>query len=123
MIDPSDRKLSIRRQTKLVGLNRNRLAARPTKTNEEDLILMAIIDNLYMKYPFYEQPNFRENLMDHGYFFGHKCIRRLMRIVDIEALVPKPSTSVPAKSHRIFPYLLRNREVSAVDEMWCADIT
>ncbi|QTN33528.1 transposase [Akkermansiaceae bacterium] len=94
MIDPSDRKLSIRRQAKLLGINRNRLAARPTKTSEEDLRIMAIMDNLHMECPFYGQRNFRENLKDHGYFLGRKRIRRLMRIMGLEALVPKPSTSV-----------------------------
>jgi len=123
MIDPSDKKLSIRKQAKLLGINRNRLAARPTKTSEEDLKIMAIMDDLHMECPFYGQRNFRENLKDHGYSIGRKRVRRLMRIMGIEALVPKPSTSVPAKGHKIFPYLLRNRDVSAVDEVWCADIT
>jgi putative transposase len=123
MIDPSDKKLSIRKQAKLLGINRNRLAARPTKTSEEDLKIMAIMDDLHMECPFYGQRNFRENLKDHGYSIGRKRVRRLMRIMGLEALVPKPSTSVPAKGHKIFPYLLRNRDVSTVDEVWCADIT
>jgi putative transposase len=41
----------------------------------------------------------------------------------IEALVPKPSTSVPSKGHEIFPYPLRNRVIDTVDDVWCADIT
>ena len=123
MIDPSDKKLSMRRQAKLLGINRNRLAARPTGTNEEDLKIMAIMDDLHMECPFYGQRNFRENLKDHGYFLGRKRIRRLMRVMGIESLVPKPSTSVPAKGHKIFPYLLRKREVTTIDEVWCADIT
>lgn len=123
MIDPSDKKLSMRRQAKLLGINRNRLAARQTKTNEEDLKIMAIMDDMHMECPFYGQRNFRENLKDHGYFLGRKRIRRLMRVMGIQSLVPKPSTSVPAKGHKIFPYLLRKREVTTVDEVGCADIT
>jgi putative transposase len=123
MIDPSDKKLSIRKQAKLLGINRNRLAARPTKTSEEDLKIMAIMDALHMECPFYGQRNFRENLKDHGYSIGRKRVRRLMHVMGIESLVPKPSTSIPAKGHKIFPYLLRNRDISAVDEVWCADIT
>ena len=123
MIDPSDRKLSIRKQAELLGINRNRLSKRQTKTSREDLKIMAIMDEIHLECPFYGQRNFRENLKDHGHKLGRKRIRRLMRIMGIEALVPKPSTSVPAKGHKIYPYLLRNREVNAVDEVWCADIT
>ena len=123
MIDPSDKKLSIRKQAKLLGINRNRLTTRQTKTTEEDRKIMTIMDELYMECPFYGQRNLRENLRDHGYHIGRKRIRRLMRIMGIEALVPKPSTSVPAKGHEIFPYLLRKREINTVDDVWCADIT
>lgn len=123
MIDPSDKKLSIRKQAKLLGVNRNRLSPRPTKTDLEDLAIMAIMDEIHMECPFYGQRNFRENLRDHGFHIGRKRVRRLMAIMGIEALVPKPSTSVPAKGHKIYPYLLRNREITEVDEVWCADIT
>ena len=102
MIDPSDMKLSIRKQSKSLGVHRNRLTQRLTKTTEEDLRVMAIMDELYLEYTFYGQRNFRENLSDYGYHTGRKRIRRLMRIMGIEALVPKPSTSVPAKGHKIF---------------------
>jgi putative transposase len=123
MIDPSDKKLSVRKQAKLLGINRNRLTTRQTKTTEEDSKIMTIMDVLYTECPVYGQRNLRENLRDYGYHIGPKRIRRLMRIMGIEALVPKPSTSVPVKGHEIFPYLLRKREINAVDDVWCADIT
>ena len=123
MIDPSDKTLSIRKQAELLDVNRNRLSPRLTKTTEEDLKIMSIMDALYLECPFYGQRNFRENLRDHGYNIGRKRIRRLMRVMGIEALVPKPATSVPAKGHKIFPYLLRDRKIDTVDEVWCADIT
>jgi len=123
MIDPGDQKLSIRKQAKLLGSNRNRLTTRQSKTTEEDRKIMTIMDELYLECPFYGQRNFRENLKDHGYDIGRKRIRRLMRIMSIEALVPKPSTSIPARGHEVFPYLLRKREINTVDDVWCADIT
>ncbi len=123
MIDPSDKKLSVRKQAKLLGIKRNRLTTRQTKTTLEDSEIMKIMDRLYIESPFYGQRNLRENLRDHGYHIGRKRIRRLMRILGIEALVPKPSTSVPAKGHEVFPYLLRKREINTVDEVWCADVT
>jgi putative transposase len=123
MIDPSDKKLSIRKQAKLLDVNRNRLSPRSSKTSDEDLKIMSVMDALYLECPFYGQRSFRENLRDHGYNIGRKRIRRLMRVMGIEALVPKPSTSAPAKGHKIYPYLLRDRKVDTVDEVWCADIT
>jgi putative transposase len=123
MIDPSDKKLSIRKQAKLLGINRNRLATRQTRTTEEDRKIITITDELYMECPFYGQRNIRENLREHGYSIGLKRVRRLMRIMGIEALVPKPSTSVLAKGHEIFAYLLRKRVIDTVNDVWCADIT
>ncbi|MFN9567980.1 MAG: IS3 family transposase, partial [Akkermansiaceae bacterium] len=123
MIELSNKKLSIRKQAKLLGINRNRITDLPTKTTSEDHKIMAIMDNIHMECPFYGQRNFRENLKDHGYSLGRKRIRRLMQIMGIESLVPKPSTSLPAKGHKIYPYLLRKRNISTVDEVWCADIT
>jgi putative transposase len=62
-------------------------------------------------------------LLDHGYKVGRKRVSRLMQIMGIEALVPKPNTSKPNKANHIYPYLLRNRKITEVDEVWCADIT
>lgn len=59
MIDPSDKKLSIRKQAKLLGINRNRLTPRQTRTTEEDRKIMTIMDVLYMECPFYGQRNLR----------------------------------------------------------------
>jgi putative transposase len=122
MIDPSDKKISIRKQSKLLGANRNRLTTRQPRTTDEDHKIMTIMDELYMECPFYGQRNLRENFRDHGHSIGRKRVRRLMRVMGIEALVPKPSTSVPSKGHEIFPYLLRKRAIETVDDVWCADI-
>jgi putative transposase len=83
---------------------------------------MTIMDKIYMECPFNGQQNLRENLWDHGHSIRRKRVWHLMRIMGIEALVPKPSTSVPAKGHEIFPDLLRNRVIDTVDDVWCADI-
>ena len=53
MIDPSDKKLSVRKQAKLLGINRNRLTTRQTKTTQEDSEIMKIMDRLYIESPFY----------------------------------------------------------------------
>ena len=123
MIENQHPKLSIRKQAKMLGVNRNRLKPGRPKTTEEDLEIIKILDALHMELPFYGQRKLRLELLDFGYKIGRKRVRRLMIIMGIEALVPQPCTSKPNKENHIYPYLLRNRKITEVDEVWCADIT
>lgn len=123
MIDKTKPPVSIRRQCEMLGVNRNRLKPRPSKTTKEDLKIMEALDVIYMECPFYGQRKLRLELLDLGYKIGRKRVRRLMEIMGIEALVPKPCTSKPNKENHIYPYLLRSRTIKDVDEVWCADIT
>ena len=123
MIDKDHPKLSIRRQSKLLDVNRNRLDPPQSKITEEDYAIMKIMDELYMAHPHYGTRNYVANLRDYGYNIGRGRARRLMRIMGIESLAPKPNTSKPSKENKIFPYLLRNRKITKADEVWCTDIT
>ena len=123
MIETQHPKLSVRRQCELVGINRNRLAPRETKATREDHAIMKILDQLYTQWPFLGARKLRIELIAHGWNIGRKRVRRLMKIMGIEALVPKPSLSIPNKSHKVYPYLLRHLEIKEADEVWCADIT
>jgi putative transposase len=123
MIENQHPKLSIRKQAKMLGVNRNRLKPRRPKTTKEDLKIIKIMDDLHMRLPFYGQRKLRLELRDLGYKVGRKRVRRLMVIMGIEALVPQPGTSKPNKANHIYPYLLRHRKITEVDEVWCADIT
>lgn len=123
MIENQHPKLSIRRQAKMLGVNRNRLKPGRPKTTKEDLEIIKVMDALHMELPFYGQRKLRLELLDRGYKIGRKRVRRLMMIMGIEALVPQPCTSKPNKENHIYPYLLRNRKITEVDEVWCADIT
>jgi len=123
MIDTQHPNLSIRKQSEMLGVNRNRLKPRRSKHTEEDHSIMKKLDEIYMECPFYGQRKLRLELRDHGFKVGRNRVRRLMRIMGIEALVPKPNTSKPCKISHIYPYLLRNRVIKEVDEVWCADIT
>ena len=123
MIEPAHPRLSVRRQCELAGVNRNRLAPRATKTTTEDCEIMKALDHLYTRWPFLGARKLKLELIAHGWEIGRKRVRRLMRIMGIEALVPKLSLSIPDKSHRIYPYLLRNLDITKADEVWCADIT
>lgn len=123
MIENPHPKLSIRKQAKMLGVNRNRLKPSQPKTTKEDLEIMKALDIIYTECPFYGQRKLRLELRDLGYRIGRNRIRRLMKIMGIEALVPKPYTNKPNKENHIYPYLLRNRAIKEVDEVWCADIT
>jgi len=124
MIERRHPKLSIRRQAGLLGVNRNRLAPKPARVGPEDEAVMRELDAIHMKRPFYGQRRLRGALRDKaGLRVGRRRIRRLMRVMGIAAVGPKPRTSRPAPQHKVYPYLLRNRSVEAPDEVWCADIT
>jgi len=124
MIETQHPKLSIRKQCELLKVNRNRLTPKPNKTLIEDHQIMRILDELHTKHPFLGQRKLQYYLKTSNcWLIGRKRIRRLMKIMGIEALVPKPNTSKPTPGHKIYPYLLRNKKVTEADEVWCADIT
>ena len=75
------------------------------------------------KYCHMGQRNLILELRAVGCFIGRKRVRKLMRLMGIRAMVPQPYTSKKAKGYKIFPYLLRDKKVTEVDEVWCTDIT
>jgi putative transposase len=91
--------------------------------SEENQQLMRRIDRLYLKRPFFGSPRMTLWLQEQGYAVNEKRVARLMRVMGIQAIVPGPHTSHPHPGHRIYPYLLRNLEVSAPNLVWCSDIT
>ncbi|MEM7603002.1 MAG: IS3 family transposase, partial [Verrucomicrobiota bacterium] len=123
MIEKHHSQLSVRKQCKLLDVNRNRLDPRPPRKANGDEAIKKEIDRIYTEFPFYGSRKILHELHDIGIRIGRKRCRRLMRAMGIEALVPKPSTSTPDKQHKKYPYLLRECEVSAPDEVWAADIT
>ena len=86
-------------------------------------MIMCHLDELHTRWPFLGQRKLIRELRDQGIKIGRKRLRRLMRMMGIEAIAPKLKLSAPAKGHKIYPYLLRNGKVSEVDEVWCTDIT
>ena len=129
-------RISIRRQCKLLGLSRSSYYYRPrfrprTLKNrllpvletKKNLRLMKRIDELYMAYPFYGTRNMTVILNREGYRVNRKRIQRLMRLMGIQAIYPKPRLSIGGKDHKIYPYLLKNLTINRADQVWCADIS
>ena len=120
MIEPGG-PLSLSRQSVLLGVSRSSLYYRPKGERAENLALMRRIDELHMDFPFYGSRQMMRHLRREGVTAGRHRIRRLMRLMGMEAVYRR--TSVANSEHRIFPYLLRGLEVSRADHVWCADIT
>jgi putative transposase len=93
------------------------------KSSDEDLKLMKLIDQQYLKTPFYGSRRMREFLKDSGYLVNRKHVQRLMRLMGIEVMYPKPNTSKPNKEHKIYPYLLKGLKVERPNQVWAVDIT
>ena len=123
MIDRDHQQLSLVRQCILLDVSRASVYYRPVPTRAEDLELMALMDRQYLKTPFYGSRKMKAWLLQQGYLVSRKRVRRLMRLMGLEAIYRRPNTSKPASGHRIFPYLLKGVEVNRVDQVWAADIT
>src|SRR5215470_12315656 len=129
--------LSVRRQCRLLGLARSGVYRTPAPASDDDLALMRQIDELFTAWPFLgsrrmarllaHEPmhlSIRECEVRAGRPCSHrKRVQRLMRLMGIAALGPKPRTSKPAPGHRIFPYLLRGMIIDRPNQVWAADIT
>jgi len=95
----------------------------PLPESEYNLALMRLIDAQYLRRPFYGSRRMRDWLRDQGHTICRDRVRRLMRLMGIEAIYPKPRLSVKDKAHRIYPYLLRELVIDHTDQVWAADIT
>jgi putative transposase len=123
MVEPFYPGLSVRDQCELLGLNRSTYYYEPAAETEENLRLMRQIDELHLKHPTFGSPRVTAWLRRQGWVSNRKRVIRLMRIMDIEAIYPRCSTSRLAPGHRIYPYLLRGLEITGPDQVWCADVT
>ena len=124
LVELSHPTVSVSRQCALLGVPRSSVYYTPnTSEPEANLALMQLIDVCYTKHPYYGAPRITDWLKERGHTANHKRVARLMKVMGIQAIVPGPHTSMPHPDHTIYPYLLRGVQVSAPDEVWCADIT
>ena len=112
MIDRDHQQLSLVRQCILLDVSRASVYYRSVPTRAEDLELMALMDRQYLKTPFYGSRKMKAWLLQQGYLVSRKRVRRLMRLMGLEAIYRRPNTSKPAPGHRIFPYLLKGVEAA-----------
>ena len=122
LISP-DARVSLRHQCELLDVCRGRYYYQCCPESEENLALMRRLDELHLKHPVYGSRKLGVLLRREGLEINRKRVVRLLRLMGIEAIYAKPRTSLPEPGHQIYPYLLRDLEVTGPDQVWCSDIT
>jgi len=124
-IEPDNKQIAIYRQCELLGLNRSSLYYKPCRDTQYNEQLMRLIDEQYIKMPFYGIDKMTESLHRIGHHVNHKRVRLLMRQMGLEAVYPhrKRALSLPNSQHKIYPYLLKDVQITRCDQVWSADIT
>jgi putative transposase len=124
LVEADHPELSVRRQCELLGLCRSSLYYQPAQESAENLRLMRLIDEQYTAHPFFGSRKMTQWLRQaQGEEVNRKRVQRLMRLMGLEAIYPKPRLRVAGRGQRIFPYLLRDLVIERPDQVWAADIT
>ena len=123
LVEREDRALSVVAQCRLLKVARSTLYYQPAPMDPDDLALMRRMDELYMASPFYGSRRMVAVLRRDGWTVNRKRVRRLMRLMGLEAIYPKPNTSKAHPAHQVYPYLLRDLVIERPNQVWCADIT
>ena len=123
MLDRADKALSVRRRCALLGVARSGVYRARKPANDNDAALIRRIDELFTAWPFLGSRRMTAMVRAQGVNVNRKRVQRLMRLMGIAALGPKPRTTKPAPGHEIYPYLLRDVTIERANHVWAADIT
>ena len=115
--------MSVANQCRLLNVSRSSFYYKRKPISAEDLKLMRLIDEQYLNHPCQGSRSMRNHLRRLGYKINRKKVQRLMRLMGIEAVYPKPKTSRPHPQHKVYPYLLRGLTIDHPNQVWAADIT
>jgi putative transposase len=123
MLEPHESSLSVTRQCRLLNIRRSSFYYRPKPVKAEDLELMRLMDEQYLRTPTWGSRSMRNHLRRLGYKINRKRVQRLMHLIGLKAIYPKPRMSWPHPDHKIYPYLLRDLSIDGANQVWAADIT
>ena len=115
--------LSLSRQCELLGMNRSSFYYRSQRDNGYNNYLMRLIDEQFTRRPTFGVEKMRDWLRNQGHRVNTKRVRRLMRLMGLEAVYPKPRISKSCPEHKIYPYLLRGLIIDRPDQVWASDIS
>lgn len=124
LVEPAHPELSVRRQCELLGLNRASYYYQPAQASELNLKLMNMIDEQYTATPFYgwrRMTTYLRRVKKQA--VNGKRVRRLMRLMGLQAIFPGPKAKKSGDEHKIYPYLLRNVPIVRQNQVWSTDIT
>ena len=117
-MEPEHPLLSVRRQCQLLNLDRSTFYYQPRSETRVNLELMRAIDEVYLKRPYFGSRRIALEVN-----VNRKRVQRLMRVMGLEAIYPKPRTTRLGAGHKIYPYLLRNTLITHADQVWSTDIS
>lgn len=123
LIDPHHPSLSISRQCQLLGLPRSSYYYQACGESQENLRYMRLIDEQYLRTPFFGSRQMTRWLGRQGYTVNRKRVQRLMRLMNLQGAVPGPHTSKPRPESTVYPYLLRNMTLTHANLVWSTDLT
>lgn len=123
MIEPGHPQISIQRQCELIGLSRSSWYYQPARESAYNEHLMKLIDRQFTDMPSYGVRRMTAWLRGQGEMVNAKRVRRLMRLMGLEVIYPKPNLSQPADNVRRYPYLLNETVITAPNQVWSTDIT
>lgn len=116
-------KLSIAEQCELLSIHKSGIYYKPVQENEENLIILQLLDKQYFETPFYGLRRLRAWLLRQGFQVNTKRLKRLMQIMDWQTIYRKPTTTISDKTSYKYPYLLKNLQITKVNQVWAMDIT
>jgi putative transposase len=123
MVEVGHPQLSVLRQCDLLGLARASYYYEPAAESEENLRLLRLIDEQYTAQPVFGSRRMTIWLLGQGHEVNRKRVQRLMRLMGLEAIYPRPKLSLPGQGHKVYPYLLRGVSIERADQVWSTDIT
>lgn len=115
--------ISLSRQCDLLGMNRSSFYYRSRSNDVYNNFLMRLIDEQYTRRPTFGVEKMRDWLRRKGYWVNEKRVRRLMRLMGLYAIYPKPRVSQSSPEHKKYPYLLKGVSINHSDQVWASDIT
>ena len=107
----------------MLKVARSTLYYRPAPVSADDLAVMRRMDELHLAWPFYGSRRMAAVLRRDGWSANHKRVKRLMRVMGLEAIYQKPNTSRSHPGHKVYPHLLHSLVIDRPNQVWCADIT
>jgi len=114
---------SVQARCQALGLSRSSYYYQPRGESALNLTLMRLLDEEFTRHNFKGVLGMRDYLRLAGYAVNEKRVRRLVRLMGQEPVYPKPRLSVPGVGVTRYPYLLRERVLTARHEVWSTDIT